>query len=362
MHIAEAFGGGLLEVVRDICQGHIAAGFRVSIAHGRRPETPQEGIATQLPAEASIFEVNEWGHRAPHREVAATIKLRSLIRSISPDLIVLHSSFAGVSGAVASSGIPTIFVPHAFASQLPGPRLKQAIHRRGEKFAIRRAEVTAAVSHSEAQTAKRLGATQVVTIPNGTSLLDTPNWSDDPIPPSRPKVIAVGRLVPQRRPLEVAEILNRVSDLADVSWVGGGGSGSYAGQAAKTLRSAGVELTGWLDPADVARTLESATVYLHWTSWDGLPITVLEALAKDALVLASDIEPNREVVGTSRVFATGEDVVQAIRDTVTNMTSWRSAILEQRERARKYGSIQMKADWNELVKRTSRIATTAGSQ
>src|SRR3954470_14338952 len=40
LHVAEAFGGGLLEVVRFLCERHVAAGHEVAIAYGTRPETP----------------------------------------------------------------------------------------------------------------------------------------------------------------------------------------------------------------------------------------------------------------------------------------------------------------------------------
>src|SRR4051812_15202451 len=39
-HFAEAFGGGLLEMVRLVCLGHAEAGIRATVLHGRRPETP----------------------------------------------------------------------------------------------------------------------------------------------------------------------------------------------------------------------------------------------------------------------------------------------------------------------------------
>ena len=100
------------------------------------------------------------------------------------------------------------------------------------------------------------------------------------VPPSVPTVVGSGRLVPQRRPIETAAMLQRLAPHARVRWLGGAGAGPYAERSSIALRDAGVEVTGWLPNADVRTALRAATAYLHWTTWDGLPITVLEAMAQ----------------------------------------------------------------------------------
>ena len=62
----------------------------------------------------------------------------------------------------------------------------------------------------------------------------------------------------------------------------------------------GIPVTGWLDRTAALERLSEATVLLNWSSKDSHPLAVLEAMAKDVLVVASDIDPNRELLGASR--------------------------------------------------------------
>ena len=61
-------------------------------------------------------------------------------------------------------------------------------------------------------------------------------------------------------------------------------------------------MTGWCGRDEALDHLAQATVYVHWTAWDGQPLSVLEALARDVIVIASDIPANRDIVGAGQVF------------------------------------------------------------
>ena len=59
-------------------------------------------------------------------------------------------------------------------------------------------------------------------------------------------------------------------------------------------------------PSTRSATSTEAKVYLHWTAWDGLPLSILEAMANDVVVIASDIPANRELSVPSRSSATSQ--------------------------------------------------------
>jgi glycosyltransferase involved in cell wall biosynthesis len=186
----------------------------------------------------------------------------------------------------------------------------------------------------------------VVTVENGIPELDPERTMERPLP-ERPRVICVGRTVPQRRPQASARILAGVRDVADVEWVGGGGGGrGTAGQAA--LADAGVALSGWVPREEVLRALEGATAYLHWTAWDGQPLSVLEALSRDAVVIASDIEPNREVLGPEQVFGTEEQAAAALRRVLLDRSYAEALRSRQRERRGRWGARRMVSAWLEV--------------
>jgi glycosyltransferase involved in cell wall biosynthesis len=162
------------------------------------------------------------------------------------------------------------------------------------------------------------------------------------------EVVAAGRIGPQRRPEACARILEAVKDLAPVAWIGGGPAGSPG---AAALKSAGVPVTGWLPRDEAVSRLAGATVYLHWTGWDGLPLSILEAMARDVVVVASDIGPNREVLGAAQVRTSERDAIELLRSVLT-APAHRDELLEaQRRRRTAYGADRMVSGWLDLYQR-----------
>ena len=139
-----------------------------------------------------------------------------------------------------------------------------------------------------------------------------------------------------------------MSDAADVAWVGGGRRDDPA---MRPLAAAGVPLTGWPTRAATMPALHTPTVYLHWTGWDGLPLSVLEAMARDVVVVASDIGPNREVLGPDQVCATDQDAIALIRRLLADEGLYRRMLASQRVRRRRYGADRMVRLWERVYER-----------
>ncbi len=349
LHVAEAFGGGLLEIVCTLAGGAAEAGHDVAIAYGRRPETP-ESVAAAIPERVEPFGL-PWARRTPAEQLAAARTLRRVVRRWRPDVVHRHSSVAGVVGQLAlPRGTRTIFSPHSFESALPSSGRARRLAIRGlERWAVRRASLVGAVSPSEGSMSTRLGAREVAVVENGIPELE-PGRALERELPARPRVVAVGRTVPQRRPDACARILSRVADVAEVAWVGGGG-GQRGVAGFEALQAAGVPVTGWVSRERALGELGEATVYLHWTAWDGQPLSVLEALARDAVVIASDIAPNRDVLGPAQVFAAEEDAVAAIRRVIEDPSYAAELRSGQRARRGRWAASAMVERWLALYER-----------
>ncbi len=356
LHAAEAFGGGLYEMVKTLAEGTAEHGHRVGIAYGVRPETPED-LRERIDPSVDLFPT-AWTRRTPRAQWDAARELRRLVSSYRPDVVHLHSSFSGVVGAaILRRTAPTVFTPHAFASVLPGQhRAVSFTYAFGERFACRRVTVVGAVSPSEAATARRRArARRVVVIENGIVELDGQRLVHRSSP-SAPRVVAMGRTVAQRQPEACARILSVLRDVAEVEWIGGAG-GSRGDSGRKALVQAGIPPTGWLPRETVLERLGRASAYLHWTAWDGHPLSVLEAMAMDVLVVASDIPPNRDILGPEQVCGTEEEAVALLRRLLLEPDFAGRLLAAQRARRPAYSAERMVAEWLELYERLGRDAS-----
>jgi glycosyltransferase involved in cell wall biosynthesis len=362
LHVAEAFGGGLLEVVRFLSERHAAAGHEVSIAYGTRPETPGDPAAL-FGNRVELIDLG-WHRGTPTTHLDVRRRVQALCRELRPDIVHLHSSFAGFVTARPWGDVPTVFTPHAFASRIGDVgRLRRAMYTTAERVAVRTCDVVAAVSDSEAATAQRLGARSIVAIPNGIPELD-PMTMLAGEPPQRPGMgtplaIGVGRLSAQRRPEACARILARVSDLATVRWVGGEQPGSAAAPSRATLEALGIEVTGWRPRERVLGEMRAAHVYVHWTSWDGMPMSVLEAMSTDTVVIASDTEPNREVLGDRQVCRTEAEAVELARAVLSDPDFAMELLRDQEARRLRHSADVMARAYERLYRRVTLAAAAA---
>ena len=349
LYIAEAFGGGLFEITRIQAEGLAAHGHEAAIAYGVRPETPAD-VRSRVASAVEIFPT-AWTDRSASAQARAARQIRRLIKTFAPDIVHLQSSFAGFVGAAAvPAGMPTVYTPQGYSFAMASiPPARRLAYRMVEAVVARRVDVVGACSYAEALQARTVGAKRVVVVENGIPELD-PSPIAEPRPHERlaNRVIAVGRAGDQRRPEACARILSSLGDVADVAWIGDGKPGSSG---LRALDEAGIPVSGWLDRSAIMAELERATVYLHWTGWDGLPLSILEALAHDVIVIASDIGPNREVLGPAQVCGSEENATALIRRVLEDASLRTEFGASQRARRSFYAAARMTDDWERLYTR-----------
>lgn len=349
LNVVEAFGGGVFEVVRLLTDYLSAEGHSLAIAYGRRSETPDD-VRAQISPAVELFPL-PWDRRTPREQIAAARALRHLAANWGHDVVHLHSSFAGVVGSLAlDHSAPKVYTPHGYSFTM---RSRSAPRRQAfkaiERLTARRVDEIGAVSEAEAGDAREIAAAEkIVVVRNGIPELDEPPAGPFPEHSGRPRVIAVGRITEQRQPASAARILAAVADLADVSWVGGAGRG---GIPESSVSDHGVPVTGWLDRPGVLAALGEATVYLHWTAWDGQPLSILEAMAKDVVVIASDIDAAREILGPRQVCVSEAEAVALIRRVLSDRGLRNDLLVHQRKRSALFGARRMAHEWRTVYER-----------
>ena len=156
LHITEASAAGTLQVVRTLATAQAARGHTVTLAYAERPESPAD--LPQLGAAGVEPIALPWARRSPLSHLAAGRALRRIVRERKPDLVHLHSSFAGVVGALAlPRGTVRIYTPHGVGSARAGvARPVSAAVRALESLVARRCTLVGAVSEAEAEVARRV--------------------------------------------------------------------------------------------------------------------------------------------------------------------------------------------------------------
>ncbi|WP_338748865.1 glycosyltransferase [Janibacter alittae] len=90
-------------------------------------------------------------------------------------------------------------------------------------------------------------------------------------------VVMSGRISDQKDPgffASTAKEVWRRDPTVRFRWIGGEVDSNHT----RRLRGAGVEITGWLAPLELADALAHAGVYLHSAIYEGFPISLLDAL------------------------------------------------------------------------------------
>jgi glycosyltransferase involved in cell wall biosynthesis len=78
---------------------------------------------------------------------------------------------------------------------------------------------------------------------------------------------------------------------------------------------------------------------------------VLEAMAFGVLVIGSDIDANRELVGPEQVRESADEVAGLLRAVLTQRDRRADLLEEQRERSRRFAASRMVADWLRIYER-----------
>ena len=246
------------------------------------------------------------------------IRLRRLIRQFDPDIVHLHSSVAGFIGRVAVSRIKSIKVfysPHCISFMMTNlPAYKRYGYILLERIANKFSGEYVACSESERQAiTKNIKHATVHKIDNAVEndMGDTKTakiFSRDVI-----KIITVGQIRRQKNPdlyAAIAQNITAKNNNVEFIWAGDGEPGFK-----NTLLSAGVNVTGWLTKSEIINLLSESDLYLSTSDWEGLPVSILEAMQIGLPLIVSNCSGNIDLVENKvngLIFKDAEEGIEMI--------------------------------------------------
>ncbi len=291
--ISRSVRGGAQAYVRELMRG-IADDFDPILGAGEEGHLTESvrGLGFQVHVAP---ELRSPAH--PVREMLAVGRVVRLVRESGADLVSAHSTNAGWIGRAAAhrGGVPAVFTAHGwpFAGGIPWPRRRTALSL--ERWAARRCRRIIVVCDADRRLAldKRVAPeARLVTIRYGVRDV-APRAVPDA--PGAPVVAMVARFEPQKDHACLLRALAAVGAAWCAVLVGDGPARPSVEALARRLGVA--DRVTFLGPRDdVAEVLAKAHVFALATRWEGLPLTILEAMRAGLPVVATDVGGVREAV------------------------------------------------------------------
>lgn len=294
VHATECLAAGTLAFLVQATRELARAGVRQVLVYSRRPDTPAD-VESLFDPRVELLEIAPPSQGFLRYCVALRRALLRQLQGLEETSIHLHSSKAGFVGRLVLVGLrsrPALFYsPHGLSFLNRRFVLPSLVFRSLEWLAARVDCQLVGCSRSEAQLLDGLGRRPAQVLENA---VDDSFFHIERQPGAVPLVVSMGRVCYQKAPEVFAAMATRFQ-IAEVParfvWIG---NGDPAGEA--RLRAAGVEVTGWVDRAGVQRLLSQAAVYVQTSRWEGMPLSVLQALAAGVPCVVNNAVGNRDAV------------------------------------------------------------------
>lgn len=300
IHVLECFAGGVFEFLSALTQG--MPEHKYIIIYGKRENTPidyQERFPENtifIPWESAQREISPWKDMKALLELIKTLK--KYINEAS--VIHLHSSKAGFLGRIAARLLRksriVLYTAHgASFLRKDVSKRKHLTYVWLEKIAGYFGGRIVACSNSEGEEFQKHKIKNIEVINNGIKVeaLEKENIKEQE--KEKLTIGTLARITYQKNPKQFNEIAEHFKENEKVRflWIGDG-------ELRDELKSSNIEITGWLKKEEAKEKLKEIDIYLSTSLWEGLPLSVLEAMALKKPVVLSNCVGNRDLVKSNR--------------------------------------------------------------
>lgn len=244
---------------------------------------------------------------SPVKDFKAIAKVCKIIRKEKPDVIHSHSAKGGVIGRVAGllTGTPSVYTPHAFSYLSTNNKNKRKVYLAIEKFFRNTKGSIVATSESEKQRAiKEVGISPEKVLLYNNSIKPITDIQPLSIAKTWPDnyICTVGRPSYQKNTDLLVRAIDEVKKRHDIHLVlmGVGYHSEDLDTITKLIADLGlaknITMLPWTARADVFNIIKNAKVYVSTSRYEGLPYSVIEAIALGKACVVSDCDGNRDLI------------------------------------------------------------------
>lgn len=284
MYVVESFSTGVYAIVRDVACNLDPQRFEVLILHSIRSDSPKN-YSHDFNSPNITLSYIPMGTSKSYLKAIGSI--RKAIHEFQPDSIHLHSSKAGFLGRIAAhkSKSRLFYTPHGISFiRTDVGAAKRKIFYLLEKFIqLYTPSRIIAVSPAEYENVLKL-TTNATVINNFIDVASVPQ-------PRETETILVGitgRITEAKNP----PLFNRIAlGMPSVRfiWIGDGDLRTQ-------LSAQNIQITGQVTRSEALKKLSELSVYIQTSSWEGMPISLLEAMACAKPVVVSKIPAHENLI------------------------------------------------------------------
>lgn len=258
-------------------------------------------------------------------ELGALRSVMDAIAKATPDIVHAHSSTAGVLGRIAARRlhVASVYTAHGWPFQAGAPAIQRCISLVGEFLGGRLGDAVICLTAAETQRARHVRVVpndRLWTVPNGIGdigpqlLRSAREWR--PISGASPmSIVMVARFAP---PKEQAELIEAMATMTDLPWiltfVGDGPTLAACEEMSRRLLGPRARFLGHRD--DVPAILANSDAAILWSRYEGMPISLLEAMRAGVCCIGNDLPGVRELFGeplAGVIAGTSAELFDALR-------------------------------------------------
>lgn len=290
LFFVEAMGGGVFTYVTNLANG-LSNDFDVYVAYATRPQTPKD-YKKYFNKNIHLIKVKNFKREISFSDIRAFFEMKKICKLVKPDIIHLHSSKAGLLGRFAFNGnnIPLFYTPHGYSFLMKNiSPFRRKFYWLLEKVAGLRHCTTISCSYGENIETGKLTTSRLY-VDNGINIKEI----DKALKGKTKKrgdsftIFTIGRVSVQKNPSLFNKIASKFPNINFV-WIGDG-------KLRKSLTEKNIKITGWLTSEETLKRAANYDMFLLTSEWEGLPMSLLEAMYLKKVCVASNVIGNNNVI------------------------------------------------------------------
>lgn len=310
MYIVESMGGGVLTYLAQLCN-NIDSKYEIVILYGMRDQTPNN-LNEFFPDDVTLI-ISKYLKRniSIKNDYKAFEEIKKTVYQLRPDIVHLNSSKAGAIGRLVKlfnfvkfKNISFLYTPHGYSFQMKDCSVLKIFFYFIIEFLLGKLNTkTVACGKGEYNLARKISKNCIYI--NNCVDYNKLNQNYHLDLKANKTFYTVGRITNQKNPKMFNEIALHNPEINFV-WIGDGPNRDL-------LSAKNIFVTGWITQKQMMNLVREFNFFVLCSKWEGLPLSLLEAMSMGKICFVSNITGCKEVI---------EDGVNGfIFDTVKNINS-----------------------------------------